>query len=88
MTPKPKAESKTIKQPLVEVELPPRRSRHGREQVMLADFLKNPGAYADPDEPIGIRVSNRMRVAAGPTQKKGLKNHGVSVGIVPDWWKQ
>lgn len=75
-----------MKRPLVEVELPPRRSRHGREQVMLADYLKNPEAYED--EEIGIRVSNMARVASGPTVKKGLKNGGVSMGIVPDWWRQ
>lgn len=75
-----------MKRPLVEVELPPRKSRHGKEQVMLADYLKNPGAF-DPEE-VGIRRSNRLRVASGPTIKKGLINGGVDKGIAPTWWKE
>jgi len=82
MTLKPKAEPRTIKQPLVQVELPPRKSRHNKEQVMARDF--NPEVH-DLAE-VGIRRTNMLHVAAGPTVKKGLKNGGVDHGIRPDWW--
>lgn len=86
---KPSRPSNVIKQKLVERELPPRRSRHGKEQVMLADYLKNPDEF-DLAE-VGIRSSNMLKVASGPTVKRGLINgagEGGAFAAAPGWWKE
>jgi len=85
---KAKREPRTISRPLVQVELPPRKSRHGKPIVTPDEFVAGVRAGTIEPREVGIRMSNRLHVAAGPTQKKGLKNHGVSMGIVPDWWKE
>ena len=81
MKPKKQKRVRTISQRIVEVELPERKFRHGREQVMLVDFLKNPKAHQPGT--FGIRKSNRLTVAAGPTIMKGRLNGG---GAEPAWW--
>lgn len=61
-----------MKRRLVEKNLPPRRERHGRPVVMLADFMANPKAFEYTR--VGIRRSNTLRVANGPTVRHGRTN--------------
>ena len=84
---KTKRESIIIKQKLVERELPPRAFRHGKPIVMLANY--NPAEY-EPGE-VGVRRSNMLRVASGPTIKQGLINgagEGGAFAAAPGWWKE
>ena len=81
---KSKRERTTMKQPLVTRELPTRQSRHGKPIVMLADF--DPKKF--PPGEVGVRKSSTLKVAAGPTQKKGLRNGGVNKGVAPEWWSE
>ena len=56
---------------------------------MLADYLKNPEAF-DLTE-VGIRRSNMLKVALGPTVKRGLINgagDGGAFAAAPQWWKE
>lgn len=79
--------SNIIKQKLVERELPARAFRHGKPIVMEADF--NPAEY-EPGE-VGVRKSNMLKVASGPTIKKGLINgagEGGAFAAAPGWWKE
>jgi hypothetical protein len=79
--------SRTIGRKLVERELTPRAFRHGKPIVMEKDF--NPTEYG-PGE-VGVRKSNTLMVANGPTILHGLINGGSDSGSrasEPNWWKE
>lgn len=78
---------RTIGRKLVERELPARAFRHGKPIVMKEDF--NPAKY-EPGE-VGVRKSNIVKVANGPTIMRGLINGGSEAGSLacePGWWKE
>jgi len=89
-----KRPSMRIKHKLVEVELLPRKSRHNKLVVMARDY--DPLTMSSDE--VGVRRTNTLRVANGPTQKKGLLNlppaspekhkPDVYADQRPGWWKE